>query len=117
VRSRAAVGCLKEVAWKIIFVDDNSPDGTSKKIRELARRNPQVRCLQRIGRRGLASACIEGMLSSSAPYFAVMDADLQHDEILLPAMLDILRKGDADLVIGSRYVAAGESVHGTTNVP
>jgi dolichol-phosphate mannosyltransferase len=99
--------CLKGVVWEIIFVDDNSPDGTSDKIREIARHNPQVRCLHRIGRRGLSSACIEGMLSSSAPYLAVMDADLQHDETLLPAMVDILRKGDTDLVIGSRYVAGG----------
>ena len=99
--------CLKGVAWEIIFVDDDSPDGTADRIRAIARTDPQVRCLQRIGRRGLASACIEGMLSSSAPYIAVMDADLQHDETLLPAMLDTLRKGDSDIVIGSRYISGG----------
>jgi dolichol-phosphate mannosyltransferase len=99
--------CLKDVAWEIIFVDDDSPDGTADRIRDIARTDPRVRCLQRIGRRGLASACIEGMLSSSAPYIAVMDADLQHDETLLPTMLDILRKGDSDIVIGSRYISGG----------
>jgi dolichol-phosphate mannosyltransferase len=99
--------CLKGVAWEIIFVDDDSPDGTADHIRDIARTDPHVRCLQRIGRRGLSSACIEGMLSSSAPYVAVMDADLQHDETLLPAMLDILRKGDSDIVIGSRYIPGG----------
>jgi dolichol-phosphate mannosyltransferase len=67
-------------AWEVIFVDDDSPDGTAARAREIARTNPSVRCLQRIGRRGLSSACVEGMLASSAPYLAVMDADCQHDE-------------------------------------
>src|SRR5262245_174002 len=99
--------CLQGVAWEIIFVDDDSPDGTADRIRDIARTDPHVRCIHRIGRRGLSSACIEGMLSSSAPYVAVMDADLQHDESLLPTMLDILRKGDSDIVIGSRYISGG----------
>jgi dolichol-phosphate mannosyltransferase len=99
--------CLKGEAWEIVFVDDDSPDGTADRIRAIARTDPHVRCLQRIGRRGLSSACIEGMLSASAPYVAVMDADLQHDETLLPAMLDILRKRDSDIVIGSRYIPGG----------
>ncbi len=100
--------CLEGVAWELIFVDDDSPDGTADRVREIARTDPHVRCLQRIGRRGLSSACIEGMLSSSAPYVAVMDADLQHDETLLPTMLNILRQGDTDIVIGSRYTPGGE---------
>src|SRR5215510_6669500 len=99
--------CLEGVAWEIIFVDDDSPDGTADRIRAIARTDPHVRCLQRIGRRGLSSACIEGMLSSSAPYVAVMDADLQHDETLLPAMLELLRQGETDIVIGSRYIPGG----------
>jgi len=94
-------------AWEVIFVDDDSPDKTADRVRELARRDTRVRCIQRIGRRGLASACIEGLLASSAPYQAVMDADLQHDETLLPTMLEILQRGDADIVIGSRYVEGG----------
>jgi dolichol-phosphate mannosyltransferase len=60
--------------------------------------------LRRIGRRGLSSACIEGMLASTAPNLAVMDADLQHDETLLPEMLRILREDSSDIVIGSRYL-------------
>src|SRR5215469_924054 len=85
-------------AWEVIFVDDDSVDGTAARVRELARRKPYVRCLQRIGRRGLATA---------APFVAVMDADLQHDERLLPAMLERLKTEDLDIVIGSRYVAGG----------
>jgi dolichol-phosphate mannosyltransferase len=93
--------------WEIIFVDDDSPDGTSSAARQLGRTDPRVRCVQRIGRRGLASACIEGMLASNAPFIAVMDADLQHDESILPKMLDALRGGEFDLVIGTRYAAGG----------
>jgi dolichol-phosphate mannosyltransferase len=76
-------------------------------VREIALRNPRIRCILRIGRRGLSSACIEGMLSSSAPYLAVMDADLQHDEALLPKMLQTLKNEDVDIVVGSRYVEGG----------
>ena len=88
-------------------MDDDSADGTSDLVREIAQSDRRVRCLQRIGRRGLSSACIEGMLSSSAPYLAVIDGDLQHDETLLARMLDILKGGQVDAVIGSRYVSGG----------
>jgi dolichol-phosphate mannosyltransferase len=98
---------LAGVDWEIIFVDDDSSDGTAAAVRALAQRDPRIRCLQRIGRRGLSSACIEGMLASSAPYVAVMDADLQHDERLLPRMLEALKREHCDLVVGSRYVAGG----------
>jgi dolichol-phosphate mannosyltransferase len=98
---------LEGVDWEVIFVDDDSTDGTASLVRDIARREPRVRCLHRIGRRGLSSACIEGMLASSAPYVAVMDADLQHDERLLPRMLDTLRQEECGLVVGSRYVAGG----------
>jgi len=98
---------LPDTAWEAIIVDDDSRDGTSEHVRTLARRNPRVRCLQRIGRRGLATACIEGVLASCSPYIAVIDADLQHDERLLPRMLEALESGTIDLVIGSRYVAGG----------
>ena len=91
----------------MIFVDDDLRDGTASQVRALARRNPRVRCLQRIGRRGLATACMEGVLASASPYVAVMDADLQHDERLLPQMLQQLESGRFDLVVGSRYVAGG----------
>jgi dolichol-phosphate mannosyltransferase len=98
---------LADIAWEAIFVDDDSRDGTAEHVRALARHRPSVRCLQRIGRRGLATACIEGVLASASPYVAVMDADLQHDERLLPQMLKALDTGEFDLVIGSRYVAGG----------
>jgi dolichol-phosphate mannosyltransferase len=98
---------LDGVAWEVIFVDDDSRDGTAAEVRAIARRDPRVRCLQRIGRRGLATACIEGALASAAPYVAVMDADLQHDEKLLPEMLETLKHQPYDIVVGSRYVAGG----------
>ena len=94
--------------WEVVFVDDNSPDGTSDVARELGASDPRVRVIQRIGRRGLSSACVEGMCATAAPVVAVIDGDLQHDEALLPAMLDKLQ-GDAelDVVIGSRFVPGG----------
>ncbi|MEI8395780.1 MAG: glycosyltransferase family 2 protein [Rhodospirillaceae bacterium] len=98
---------LAGVAWEAIFVDDDSPDGTAAEVRRIGRDNPHIRCLQRIGRRGLSSACIEGFLASSAPYLAVMDGDLQHDEALLAPMLDCLRSEPVDIVVGSRYVGGG----------
>jgi dolichol-phosphate mannosyltransferase len=100
---------LAGIAWEAVYVDDNSPDGTAAVVRELARRDPRARCLRRIGRRGLSGACIEGILSSSAPYAAVIDADLQHDETQLARMLGILQSGAADLVVGSRYIEGGSA--------
>ncbi len=97
---------LHAVAWEVIFVDDDSPDGTAALVRDLARADPRVRCLQRVGRRGLSSACIEGMFASAAPVLAVMDGDLQHDEAILPAMLGAVRAG-AGVAVGSRYVPGG----------
>jgi dolichol-phosphate mannosyltransferase len=102
---------LNDIRWEAIFVDDDSPDGTAGLVRQLARGDPRVRVVHRIGRRGLTSACVEGVLSSSAPYFAVIDADMQHDESLLPRMLERLKQDRLDLVVGSRY-AGGGSVAG-----
>ena len=99
---------LPDIAWEVIFVDDDSRDGTAAEIRSMARRDTRIRCVQRIGRRGLSTACIEGVLASAAPYIAVMDADLQHDEALLPHMLQLLREGLFDIVIGSRYITGGD---------
>ncbi len=98
---------LSGVDWELLFVDDDSPDGTSERARALAQADQRVRCVQRIGRRGLASACIEGMLASSAPYVAVMDGDLQHDPAVLRAMLATLQGSQTDIVVGSRHVAGG----------
>ncbi|MBB5710144.1 glycosyltransferase [Sphingomonas xinjiangensis] len=94
--------------WEAIFVDDDSPDGTADAARELARVDPRVRVIQRIGRRGLSSACIEGMCATAAPVVAVIDGDLQHDEQLLPRMLEALAAdASLDVVVGSRFVEGG----------
>ncbi len=95
--------------WEVVFVDDNSPDGTAAAARAIGETDSRVRCIRRIGRRGLAGACLEGMLASPARYVAVMDADLQHDEGLLVGMLDCLRTGRTDLVVASRYLEGGSA--------
>jgi dolichol-phosphate mannosyltransferase len=100
---------LAGIAWEAVFVDDNSPDGTAAAIKDIAGNDSRVRCLRRVGRRGLAGACIEGILSSSAPFVAVMDADLQHDEKVMPLMLKRLKDGSVDLVAGTRYVEGGSA--------
>ncbi|HVV43372.1 MAG TPA: glycosyltransferase family 2 protein [Nitrobacter sp.] len=106
---RKLEAALAGLAWEVIYVDDNSPDGTWDVVRQLAAQDPRVRCIRRIGRRGLSGACIEGILASSAPCAAVMDADLQHDETQLPKMLALLESGAADLVVGSRYIEGGSA--------
>lgn len=98
---------LREVNWEVIFVDDDSPDQTAREVRELAGEAGRIRCVHRIGRRGLSSACIEGMLASTAPYLAVMDGDLQHDPYILPAMLELLKNSEAEIVVGRRYAEGG----------
>ena len=99
---------LGELNFEMIFVDDDSPDGTAERVRDIALADPRVRCIQRVGRRGLSSACIEGMMATAAPFIAVMDGDLQHEERLLPEMLAALRHDETlDLVVGSRYAAGG----------
>jgi dolichol-phosphate mannosyltransferase len=103
---------LEGVRWQLIVVDDDSPDGTADTAKLLAQTDPRITCIRRLGRRGLAGAVIEGVLASAAPYVAVMDADLQHDETILPAMLAELREDRADLVIGSRYVGEGSAAEG-----
>src|SRR5262245_15002751 len=101
-------GTLEGIDWEVIFVDDDSKDGTLEAVCRLASLDRRVRCIQRIGRRGLASACVEGILASPASYVAVMDADLQHDEQLLPQMLKTLKtEPTVDVVVGSRYIDHG----------
>jgi len=100
---------LAGLAWEVIYVDDNSPDGTAQEVRRIAQDDARVRCIRRIGRRGLASAVIEGALSSSADYVAVIDGDLQHDETRLPVMLAALQGGGCDLAVGSRHVEGGDN--------
>ncbi len=95
---------LAGVDWEVVFVDDNSGDGTAAVARAIGEADSRVRCIRRIGRRGLAGALLEGMLSSQARFVAALDADLQHDETLLMAMVERLRQGDVDLVVASRYI-------------
>ena len=97
------------IAWEVVYVDDNSPDGTTAEVRRIAQTDQRVRCIRRIGRRGLSSAVIEGALSSSAQFVAVIDGDLQHDETKLPEMLAALRSGNYDLAVGSRHVEGGDA--------
>src|SRR6202453_1340792 len=98
---------LRGIEWEVVFVDDNSPDKTAELIRVLALTNRRIRVLERIGRRGLSSACIEGMLATPAPYIAVMDADMQHDESILPRMLERMKSEHLDVVVSSRKIEGG----------
>jgi dolichol-phosphate mannosyltransferase len=100
---------LYGIAWEAVYVDDNSPDGTAAEVRRIAQTDARVRCIRRIGRRGLASAVIEGALSSSSQYVAVIDGDLQHDETKLPDMLAALQTGQYDIAVGSRHVEGGDN--------
>ena len=106
---------LAGIHWEIVFVDDNSTDGTAAVARTIGEADSRVRCIRRIGRRGLAGALLEGMLASQARYVAALDADLQHDESLLVTMVERLRQGDVDLVVASRYMegnaTAGFDLH------
>lgn len=99
---------LKDFDWEVVFVDDDSDDGSAGVLLELSRKHPRVRAIRRIGRRGLASACLEGMASSAADIFAVMDADLQHDETVLPKMIAAFGEDSRlDLAVGTRYAGEG----------
>lgn len=102
---------LGDTPWEMIVVDDNSPDGTADVVNELSRVYANIRCVRRFGRRGLASACVEGMAVTAAPYVAVIDADHQHDETILPKMLAEAQNG-ADLVVGSRFAEGGSAGDG-----
>jgi dolichol-phosphate mannosyltransferase len=98
---------LDGLAWEAIFVDDDSTDGTAERIAALAAADPRVRLIRRTGRRGLSSAVIEGMAASAAPVLAVMDADLQHDEAILPCLHERVASGAWELACGTRYARGG----------
>ena len=107
---------LEGLSWRVIFVDDDSRDGTARLVRKHAALRPNVHCIQRIGRRGLAGAVVEGVLASPDRYVAVIDGDLQHDERLIPAMLVRLQVEEADVVIASRFLDAQASAKGLSPV-
>jgi dolichol-phosphate mannosyltransferase len=98
---------LPQTIYEVLFVDDGSTDGTLDLVRSIALTNPRVRLVQRIGRKGLSTAVIEGMLATAAPILGVIDGDMQHDEAILPQLIDIIREGEADIAIGSRYIKGG----------
>ncbi len=100
---------LPDIAWELIVVDDNSPDGTSETTKQIAAADSRIRCIRRVGRRGLAGACLEGILASQARYVAVMDGDLQHDERLLLPMLQLLRREAVNMVVATRYADGGSA--------
>ena len=98
---------LKDIDHEIIIADDNSPDGTWKIAEEIAQTNPRVRSLRRMENRGLYPAVIDAFNIARGRYLAVIDADLQHDETILPAMLQDMEEHDRGIVIGSRYTQGG----------
>lgn len=100
---------LAGIRFEIVFVDDWSRDGTAERIAELARGRADIRVIRRFGRRGLSSAVIEGMMATMAPVVAVIDGDGQHDERLLPRLLQAIEADVCDVAIGSRYCADGST--------
>lgn len=104
---RRVDAALAGIRWEMHVIDDDSADGTADIVAEMGRSDDRIHCLRRVGRRGLSSACMEGMALARGRYYAVMDADLQHDERLLPAMLRSITAGSVDVVVGSRYVDGG----------
>jgi dolichol-phosphate mannosyltransferase len=103
----AIAHAMGDITWELIVVDDDSPDGTAAEVAIMAGEGAPVRCIRRVGRRGLASAVVEGVLAAGSELVAVIDADLQHDETRLPVMLELLQTTDVDLVVGSRHVEGG----------
>jgi dolichol-phosphate mannosyltransferase len=99
---------LAGIEWEAIFVDDGSTDGTPELLTRIAQSDRRVRMIRRIGRRGLSSAVVEGALASTTPVIAVIDADLQHDEQILPDLYRAVANGD-ELAIGTRYAGNGST--------
>lgn len=101
---------LADFAWEAIFVDDDSPDGTADRVRAVSMTDRRVRVIQRIGRRGLSTACIEGMCAATAPIVVVIDGDGQHDEMVIPDMILRMRLEDAPhMVVGTRFAPGGST--------
>lgn len=105
----ALENALGRTGWEAIFVDDDSTDGTSDEVRRIAETDRRIRIIQRFGRRGLASAAIEGICATAAPVVAVMDADLQHDPGLLPQMLAAIHRDECDVAVASRFMSGAST--------
>jgi dolichol-phosphate mannosyltransferase len=100
---------LAGIEWEAIFVDDGSSDGTAELITGIAQDDRRIRLIRRIGRRGLSSAVVEGALASTAPVIAVIDADLQHDETILPLLYRGIEHQGHELAVGTRYCQGGST--------
>lgn len=98
---------LEGYDFELIIVDDDSPDRTWERVLQLRRNRPQLKLLRRIKRPSLSGAVIDGFIAASGEIIAVLDADLQHDPHLLPAMLR--KTEEADLVVASRYMRGGST--------
>jgi dolichol-phosphate mannosyltransferase len=96
----------ESIVPEIIFVDDDSPDGTATQVETLAKDQP-VKVVKRIDKRGLGSAIIDGIAAARSPIVCVMDADLSHPPEVIPEMYKIIKNGQAQLVVGSRRVSGG----------
>ena len=95
--------------YEVIFVDDNSPDGTAGVVRQLAKQDPAIKLLERPGKMGLGSAVVDGFRMAQGDYWVMMDGDLSHRPEDLPRLLKTL--SEADIVVGSRYVPGGRVVN------
>jgi dolichol-phosphate mannosyltransferase len=99
------------VDLELLVVDDDSSDGTAELVRQLARREPRLRLIRRIGRSGLASAIKEGLLDATGDLALVMDSDGQHEPASVLQAITTLQEQELDLVIGSRFHADAQ-IHG-----
>ena len=109
--SENIIGLIDEVQsqlegydYEIIVVDDNSPDGTHLKVKDYAKNNSEVYCINRTWKKGLSSAVVEGVALSTKRYISVMDGDGQHDPKDLKRMIELAKAEDSDIVIGSRFL-------------
>ncbi|MEM2956412.1 MAG: polyprenol monophosphomannose synthase [Candidatus Pacearchaeota archaeon] len=96
-----------EINGEIIVVDDNSPDGTGK-ILDSLKKKYNIKIIHRKGKLGLSSAVLDGWKISTGQILGVMDADLSHPPEKIKEMYELLKKGKADFVIGSRYIKGGK---------
>lgn len=97
-------------SYHVLVVDDHSPDGTAARVAEQARKNPRIHLVLRQTERGFGTAVRDGFVEAlrlGAELIGQMDADGSHDPTLFRTMTDCIRQGEAELVIGSRYVSGG----------
>jgi dolichol-phosphate mannosyltransferase len=101
--AKALLALIKTLRLEILFVDDDSADGTADEVRRLAHQYPEIRLIRRVGRAGLSSAIKEGILAATGDFVAVMDCDGQHEPEAVVRALDLLLESGVDLVVGSRF--------------